>query len=508
MTDFRSVPGRSPVWHSTDASFSNFEFIDTYFGSHPILRRIFSLARKAGYKGVLTEQIHEDDCALLAAENAALAIRHSDFQSSQATRFSFFEGASQSDAGSFLGYAIFKRDQFADRSSAHVFEAVVVPARDHSHNNFTHCAQSYRVLNDMGTFSVAGVLYAQQNDATNVCAHVALRSMLACLRTEGDATYAEINHFAGVDHADPARRVGGGAGLSVPQVEAVLTGFGFSPRVDVHEPGQVELPPGLEFQRLLYDFIESGRPALLGFELAPDRTTGERSRHVIPIFGHTFNEDLWVPEAERAYFAHDRGFFPSESWLSTYVSHDDNFGPYVCLPRHYLGRDEFRLLIGCHEPTVQLPAVEAETLAIDMAAFVARDFPQSEVPWFERFRAFSRSGLLVLRAQIVNQKSYQEHLTVLRDREGFDLEPETINQLTENFPACAWMVEISAPELFPSTRAKFGEILIDATQSSSAVDTLHAARLPGHLFLRRGGQIDITRTRLAGHTPLFTYSST
>src|SRR5690606_35690058 len=129
----------------------------------------------------------------------------------------------------------------------------------------------------------------------------------------------------------------------------VLHGLGLPPQTSVHEPGQLELPPGLEFQRLLYDFIESGRPALLGFELAPHPTSGERSRHVVPIFGHTFNEDLWVPEAERHYFAHTRASSPAESWLSIYLAHDDIFGPSVCLPRHYLGRDQFRLLIGCHE---------------------------------------------------------------------------------------------------------------------------------------------------------------
>ena len=508
MIDFRSVLGRSPVWHSTDNSFSNFDFIDTRFGSDPILRRIFSLARKAGYRGLLIEQISEADCALMAAENTAMALRHPDFKASEVTRFSFFLGSDQAEPHTFVGYAIFKVDQFEQRFRSHVFEAVIVPPRDHSHNNFTHCARPYTVRNAMGTFTVCGVLYAQQNDATNVCAHVALRSMLACLRPEGDATYEEINRYAGVDHAAPARRVGGGAGLVVPQIEAVLRGFGFTPRVDVHEPGQLELPRGLEFQRLLYEFIESGRPALLGFELAPDQATGESPRHVIPIFGHTFNEDLWVPEAERAYFAHDRGFFPSESWLSSYVSHDDNFGPYVCLPRHYLGRDQFRLLIGCHEPDVLLPAAEAETLAIDIATFVAKDFPVSDVAWFERFRAFAISGLLVLRAQVTTAKPYEDHLASLRDGEGFDLEPAEAAKLVADFPARAWMVEISAPELFPGTRAKFGEIIVDATSATPTADALRSARLPGHLFSIQAGQLNLSRTRLAGHTPLFTYSST
>jgi len=507
MADIRSAPGRSPAWHDSSGSFSNFEFIDAGFGSHSILRRIFSLARKAKYGGFLIERIAESDCALLAAENAALAQRHPDFQSSEVTRFSFFTGSDQNAPGLFLGYAIFKLDRFSDRTFGHVFEAVMSPARSRAHNNFTHCCRTYRIRTAIGEFSVTGVLYAQQNDATFVCAHVALRSMLACLLPEGDATYSEINRHAGVDHADPNRQVGSGKGLRTQQIEAVLRAFGLTPRIDVHEPGTLELPPGLEFQRLLYDFIESGRPALLGFELAPDHATGERSRHAIPIFGHTFNEDLWVPEAERQYFAHDRGFFPSESWLSTYVVHDDNFGPYVCLPRYYLNRDQFRLLVGCHEAPVQLPAAEAETLAIDIATFIAEQMPLSDVPWFERFRAFARSSLLVLRAQIVSADIYSAHLRALRDRDGFNLEPDLLAALGANFPARGWLVEVSAPELFPGTRAKFGEIIVDATVSQPTADLLRSIRLPGHVLYLQTGQFQVSRTRLVGHTPLFAYSS-
>jgi hypothetical protein len=506
MSDFRSASGRSAAWHTTRGGFSNFEFIDTRFGSHPILRRIFSLARKARFGGLLVETIEEADCPLLAAENAALALRRPDFQSSTVTRFSFFSGPDEHNPGTFLGYAIFKTDHFVGSNYAHVYEAVVIPARNHTHNNFSHCQRDYTVRTRLGDFTVKGVLYAQQNDATSVCAHVALRSMLASLLPAGDASYADINRLAGVDHADATLRVGGGRGLSVTQIEAVLRGYQLSPSISVHEPGKLDLPAGLEFQRLLYDFIESGRPALLGFELAPHPGTGERSRHVVPIFGHTFNEDLWVPEAERNYFAHDRGFFPSESWLSSYLAHDDNFGPYVCLPRHYLGRDQFRVLIGCHETGVNLPAADAETLAIDVLVFIAQQLSAADVPWFERFRAFTRAGLLVLRAQLVTADTYTAHLRTLRDREGFDLEPALVTSLLAGFPARAWIVEISAPELFPATRCKFGEVLLDASQTDPLAALL-AIRLPGHVIRPQPGTLALSRTRLAGHTPLFTYCS-
>ena len=52
-----------------ERNFSNFLFVDQKYGSHPVLRRIFSLARKLKYQSLLIEQITEADCALLAAEN-------------------------------------------------------------------------------------------------------------------------------------------------------------------------------------------------------------------------------------------------------------------------------------------------------------------------------------------------------------------------------------------------------------------------------------------------------
>lgn len=507
MCDFRTAPGRNPAWHSAVGGFSNFDFVDRHYGSHPILRRILSLARKQGYRGLLIEQINEVDCPLLAEENAALRLRRPEFTGSAVTRLAFFSQPERDHPGEFVGYCVFKDDGFTESRRAHVYEAVVRMPRGAAQNNFAHCPRVYAVRTTLGEFNVAGVLYAQQNDATTVCAHVALRTMLACLLPAGDVTYAEINRHAGVDHGDPARQVGAGRGLEVPQVEAVLRTCGLSPRIDVHEPGQVELPAGLEFQRLLYGFIESARPALLGFELAPDHVTGERSRHVIPVFGHTFNEDLWVPEAERAYFAHNRGYFPSESWLSSYLVHDDNFGPYVCLPRHYLGRDQFRVLIGCHEPMVQLPAADAETLALDVAVFVAQQLAPTGLPWFERFRAFARAGLLVLRAQLVTAAGYAAHLRSLRDREGFDLETENAAGLTATFPARAWVVELSAPELFPATRAKFGEVVLDATALTATAAALLVVRLPGHLLRPGAGGLGLSRTRLAGHTPLYSYSA-
>ena len=72
-------------------------------------------------------------------------------------------------------------------------------------------------------------------------------------------------------------------------------------------------------------------------------------------------------------------------------------------------------------------------------------------------------------------------------------------------PDYFWMAELSAPELFTSTRHKFGELLIAADRPSAAdLTLLLAARLPGHALLRTNGNLALQPTQLAGHTQLYT----
>lgn len=461
----------------------------------------------------MVERIVESDCTLLAEENRALAVRLPDFNGSTVTRFSFFKGETESAPGEFLGYAIFKQDRHASEEFGHVYEAVMKPPRGRLQNNFVHCMRSYDVVCALGKFAVRGVLYAQQNDATFVCAHVALRTLLSTLLPAQDVDYVTISRLAGVDHAAPASRVGArqserGRGLGPLQIESVLRGVGLESDLATHEPGltDAELPAGIEFQRLLYGHLESGTAALLGFELAPD-PSGASSRHIIPVLGHTFNEDLWVPEAERQYFDHNRGYFPSESWLSTWVAHDDNFGPYVCLPRHYLGRARFRLLVGCQRRDVSRPAEIAEAFAYDFASKLAAEMGDADPAWLARFAAFGRAGLLVLRTFVVEKLLYREHLAEIRDKENFDLEEANRETFLAALPDRFWLVEFSAPELFPASRRKFGDVIVHPDDTVAPERAIVGARLPGFLLFRDGDTWTPRKTRLAGHTEILSLST-
>jgi len=508
----RGAEGKRIAWTDTrrESGFSNFLFIDQNYASHPVLRRIFSLARKHGFQSILIEDIDPAGCATVAEENAALALRQPDFTGSRVHRITFFRCLPDQNptAQDFIGGAIFKSDSFSGlaQPSSHVYEAVLPPPRNAAGNNFIHCQRGYDFHTGVGDFSAKGVLYAQQNDLTFVCAHVALRTALAALLPEGDISYTKINQLAGIDHTSV--QVGnGGRGLGPDQMEAVLKGVGVEYEKTVHEPQQQLILP-TDYQRHLYGCVESGAPALLGFELDdPTAQPGQASRHVIPVLGHTFNEDAWVPEAQRSYFGGTLSYYPSENWLSAFVAHDDNFGPYFCLPRNFLRKENFRIILGLKRfPTLFTP-LEAETLAFGYAQILSNAFQKTGIDWLDRFCVFARLGSLVIRVQTMTRPDYVSHLDALEDWSGLKLDTDSKAEFEKSLPESFWMAELSAPELFSATRHKFGEFLIAADRpfSNDLLSLLLAARLPGcAVFRDGGGQLKPQPIKVTGHTQLFT----
>ena len=502
---FRSAPGHVLSWENTDLpAFSNFAFCEAHYRAHSVLRRILSLARKLGYRSILREEIRANECALLDTENAALAIRRSDFSGSTVHRLTFFRSSPESppQAHEFLGYAVFKLDEFGPNDRrAHVYEAVLRPVRSAVDNCFIHTQRDFDLVTAAGSGSVRGVLYAQQNNLTFVCAHVALRTLLSSVVADADVTYADLNACVGIDHSNAKVGEGTGLGLSPTQIEAILQSQGVPFRKMTHEPQHGPLPQGIEYQPELYASIESRRPALLGFELAGHPP----SRHLIPVLGHTFNEDGWMPDAERFYFQRDRGYFRSEAWLSTFVVHDDNVGPYFCLPRYYLSRDSFRILYGVQPAQASLSLAEAEALAYATLSVIHTKVPALGIPWYDRFAAYGRTQSLVLRSFQLRRRRYLDHLAAINDINGQRFPVAELGAVEAALPEYIWMIEISAPELFPMSRKKFGEIIFpcDKPNDGSAAQPLFI-RLPG-LAVRA---LAVQLLQPQGYTPLLTLTPT
>ena len=511
--NFREARGQRLEWINTGVQegFSNFLFIDQRYRSSNILRRIFSLARKLGFNSLLIERIDPSECDLLVEEDTALKLRQPDFQGSEVHRFSFFSCRKDSIAKpeDFLGYAVFKSDLFSGlpRPKDHVYEAVLPPYRTQKQNNFIHCSRLYQVNTTAGTFPVHGVIFAQQNDMTFVCAHAALRTALASILPHADITYGALNGMIGVDHT--TRMVGASRGLGPQDIESILTLLNIDFEKLVHEPrNNLNLPN--EFQRDLYGYIESGFPALVGFETHdPNAGSHGGPRHIIPVIGHTFNEDTWVADAQRDYFGGNLLFSPSENWLSTYVVHDDNYGPYYCAPRHFLKKDDFRIMFGLKRHSTECSAVEAEALGLTYASIIASSIPKTGNDWYDRFAVYVRCGWLVLRTLLVKKAEYLGHLGLIQARDGTKLPADLIGKFDQRLPDYFWLIEASAPELFSSSRRKFGEILLSSQTSVPKpldLSLLLAARLPGLILWGDQGQLSTEETAMKGHTELFSFA--
>jgi len=475
--------------------FSFFNFVEDRFGDYDSLRRIFSLARSSDSEALVLEKIIA--AGIIAEENDDLLSLSPDYRNPGLIRLSFWKksvlspfSANELVDDDLVGYAIFKRDEIAgiDFDRWHVFEAVFAKY-PHDHNCVPR-PQTYCLTVAGQQFEIRGLLYCQQNALNKACAQVALRSLLSRLLPEGDISYRRINSIA--KRVDPGFQPG--KGLSVPQLRAILTELGLKfSDIDYSEQTPTfrrELP----YQKLAYAGLESGGGALVGFSLA-GRELREEAKHIIPFYGHTFNKDTWAPDADVAYFriGEGVGYVPSESWTSSFLGHDDNFGPNFCIPRLYIGNDNVDYVVELFRPGVMYSGVLAEALALNILYSLLPSLAKDENRWIVRLLTWTTQQRVVFRAQAVTSSEYVTHLRSLRDWEGAEENRELCDTLEQEIPAMLWVVEISTPQLFPANERKLGEIVLDTTQplemqdDSSLNKVFLFARLPGQYLL--GGDV-------------------
>jgi hypothetical protein len=472
MPDLRLAhPLSAPEIIETKPPFSNFNFIEKRFGPlfplFPLfpLHRIFSQARTLDFKTLVVEKIK----SVGFSEEDDIELRNAGFQVPQEPliRLSFFTTKFRSlrhlvrqKDSSFLGYAILKKIPSGVGERWIVFESVMVSSK--YPNNYIHRKKRYKVNIGGNFLNVEGVLYCQQNGLTNVCAHVALRTCLSMVTVSGDFSYKEMNRIlsaAGMTHTI-------GTPLTEDQILVILDKLGIKYTKEryfsVANPGTVN--PSISYQAYLYSSIESGYPALLGFSI-PNSPSG----HIIPIIGHTFNEDIWVARADTSYFRIGNiKYLQSDSWLSTYLCHDDNFGSYYCLPKQYLTDRNDIFVISFRPETSQYDALDAVAIAVD---YLHTDLINTLITeaqkndWAKRLVEAIQGvnmGWFVLRTIYISPEDYIKHLSSLRGWGNKQTIPiNLLAALKNNVKSALWMVEISLPELFPANRRKLGEIVLN-----------------------------------------------
>jgi len=469
MDGHRKVSSNAVEIISTASPFSGFQFVEDYFDSSPAVHRCFSLARSAGVQTLVFEDI--DEAGLVLDENQEIKTYAPDHVMTGLKRLSFWKSKfkrgvalkSKNDSD-LIGYAIIKKDCSPSRGydTWHIFESVFTKY-PHKHNCM-HRAPSSNINVCGYEFSVQGVLYCQQNTLNKVCAHVALRSLLAGRLSAGDISYSKLNSVArsvSAGHYDPAN------GLGPVQIRAILDDLGV-PFRDVDyvesEKSNPNIREELPFQKYLYAGVESGAGALLGFKLTGPQAVD--AKHIIPFFGHTFNKDTWAPDADASYFqiGASVGYIPSESWTSSFIGHDDNFGPNFCVPRSYVTPDQAEYVVEIIDDGLKFGGVQAEALSLTFLYSLhpyLSSFKNNS--WIDRLARDSHPHIqrVVLRAFAVHKDEYISHLSGVKDWDGNVENPDIPDLLTTLLPEKIWMIEISLPQLFPANERKLGEVVLN-----------------------------------------------
>lgn len=518
LDDHRKTPAEEIEAFTLAPPFSFFDFIENRFGDYDSIRRIFCLARSFHAESLVFETI--PPCGIIAEENEDIQQLFPSYSNTGLIRLSFWKiPVTDPGSSSFLsnddlaGYAIVKKDTISYTSGGlpsshwHVFEAVF-PKYDHAHNCVPR-PQTYHFSVNGKPFTIWGLLYCQQNSLNKSCAQVAIRSLLSRILPEGDISYRRINKIAGSVHPDFTPQ----NGLSVRQIRKIFQEFGllFSD-VDYTENG--DFRKDLPYQKFAYAGLESGSGALVGFRLT-GRNFQEEAKHIIPIYGHTFNKDTLVPNAEISYFriGENLRYVPSESWTSSFLGHDDNFGPNFSIPRLYLESDKVDYVVEVFRQGICYSGTKAEALAIDILYSLLPCLTECEDKWILRLSAWTKKQQVVLRAQAMTRDEYVSHLRSARDWAGNKEMPEFCDSLANEMALTVWVVEISTPQLFPANERKLGEIVLDATnplsmeEGASLNDVFMFARLPGSYLFGGdmvGGVPQFTRveSKLKSHTEL------
>lgn len=487
--------------------FSNFTYIDDHFPDIWPLRRIFSQVRAQGGKTMVVERLRPRDAKDLSEENEDIGQRFQSPVSSRVWRLSFFRksfptkadlhGVSDED---FIGYAIVKSDSVANEgTTSRIYESLIVPSP--RENSFVRGAQDRICRVADRDLPTAGYLYAQQNGWTNACAHVACRTAAARFRADRDMTYREMNELPGVGIDHTTRTAD--RGLNCRQMVRILEAAGARCVVADYRRAHPGFTPP-PYQKYVYGSIESGYPVIIFF-----RTEGG-PYHAIPVFGHTFNQDMWVPTAAWSYFRVGAGtaYVPSEQWLSSFLAHDDNWGSNYCIPRHFLhtrrhcdklpdGPKPCELqsecvayVIATLPKNVEVNPIDAEVIGADYILRIRQEPEVLSTTWGKRLELYARQNLLVFRPILIRTSEYLEHLSAVADWSGGRIQPRLI-ELFRGYPEMPiWMVELSVPEVFSGNRRKLGELLMFADRPAGEerdFGNYLVTRVPGYFAFCTGG---------------------
>lgn len=460
---------------------SLFELTDM-FGSDAPIKRIFQIVLSQGCRSVLVESRYKDE--IYKSEYDSFYSKLFKKYSSKTQRLHFFSAEiSDKDIAKigdfqaqYLGFCVLRPFE-----TQKVSNAVIKPIEDQNcpKRFFILCKKDFPVeilINDKNTqrLTIKGFPFTQQDGQLCCCSHAALAAVDKFLSSK-PRSVSEIAEYAAL--VPGIRRDVPTGGLDSVQISYVLKKMGYVPLIyqygtDIHSP----FPP----ERVIYHYMESGIPIILGIPT-------ESSGHALIILGHSFEPDMWWALAQTNYYRRRPSGGPyhcSTTWIQNFIINDDNFGPYLTIPKEFIWAkaSEALLIVVPLPPNVNIQGEDAEIYAHRMLSdkiilkwmkeTARKDKTNSRLS--QIFLQHQQNEDLVLRTCLISADEFKNNYPPAHLREFYS---------KIKMPEKIGVTEISIPELFCQSRLRVGEIIMDSTAGRIGHSFL-VIHLPGVIVVR------------------------
>lgn len=343
----------------------------------------------------------------------------------------------------------------------------------------------YLLGNHKLPLKVAGFPFMQQDGLFDCCAHVAIHTLNEYLYLLDMTKAASIGAIVrkGAEIPLPKRDYPT-EGLTISEMAHIIKSLDLDPLVYEYFQNMPKppFPPG----RVIYHYLESRLPVLIGI-FPPE------GGHVIVAIGHTFDPNIWLVLAQTNY----HGLRPSggeyhcsTTWVPSFITSDDNFGPYLTVPQWYLdvmATTNRLMIISLLPKGIALKGEDAEVYAHTLLCNTVWKTERAKLPkgsraakWSEIFKEhFERKDIVLrtfLRRSVEVRKEFKSYK-----------QPKVVTEKVANLPMpeWVWVTELSLPTLFSQERKLLGQIVLDSTGDARFDEPLYlVAHIPGTLILR------------------------
>ncbi|MDI6734829.1 MAG: papain-like cysteine protease family protein [bacterium] len=333
---------------------------------------------------------------------------------------------------------------------------------------FVTCKNSFQ--------GIEGVPFIQQDLMTGRCAHACLSMISKTLSLKAGnpfLTFKEIRELVGNTHT-PA------SGLNFNEAKSVIKGMDCSPQsydYSIKDPSYSPYEP----EEIIYQYIESQIPVYVGLRL-------EDGGHSIVVIGHTFDSNAWWPEASGGYYKHKKSLYFKSPIFTDFIIQDDNFGPYLTIPRGFFSRENVsKIIVPLSEP-LSLLAEEVEDYIVFNYLTNPNFLKQMKIHkthWTDSYLHHFSEHKLLLRTLLIERDEFINSIknnSGAKDIKTFHTNSSLFPAITSNIPKF-WLIEISIPEFFTHKHYRVGEVIINPYEKNWLKSIL-SIHLPNVLFAK------------------------